>query len=389
MTITHVIVALDPHHGGPPTVATRLASAQAALGHKVSIVAYALPGADERTAASLKVVPRMERVSVRLMDPPGRLERLTARAARRGALHDAIVKDKADVVHLHGMWETLLTAAAGTARDADVPYVVAPHGMLDPWTLSQKALKKKLALNFMGRRRMVDGAKFLHALNDDEERLLAPLRLKTAIKVIPNGIFLEEVAGIPPAGTFRKLLPRLGDKPYLLFLSRLHYKKGLDILAAAFKLVAVERPDLHLVVAGPDGGERQSFLEATTANGLTDRTHLVGPLQGAAKLAAFAEAVCFTLPSRQEGFSMAILESLACGTPAVVSENCHFPEVGTAGAGKVVPLNATAVAKGILSVTTDPLAAKRMGLIGQGLVRDRYTWPAIAARTIAMYKGND
>jgi glycosyltransferase involved in cell wall biosynthesis len=387
MKILHVIATLDPHHGGPPTVASRLAAAQAGMGHGVAIVAYRAPRADERTAVALRGVPGMERVSVRQMDPPDRWERLTAGDARRGALVEAIVHDRADIVHLHGMWETLLTTAADVARRAGVPYVVAPHGMLDPWTLAQKALKKRVALSLLGRRRMLDGAKFLHALNDDEERLLAPLGLRCPVKVIPNGIFLDEVAGIPPAGTFRAKFPQLGERPYVLFLSRLHYKKGLDLLAAAFKLVAAERPDLHLVVAGPDGGERDGFLRATAANRLSDRTHVVGPLLGADKLAAFAEAVCFCLPSRQEGFSMAILEAMACGTPVVITENCHFPEVATAGAGRVVPLDASAVARGILDVAPDPAGAKEMGRRGMELVGARYTWPAIAERALALYQG--
>ncbi len=384
MKIVHIITTLDPHHGGPPTVATRLAAAQAAIGNDVSVVAYRIAGADERTTASIKVVPGIDRATVHQMPPANRWERLTARLAKRTTLSEVI--PTADIVHLHGMWETLLTAAAGIAREARVPYVITPHGMLDPWTLQQKALKKRIALSLGGRKKMLDGAKFLHALNADEEHLLAPLGLKCPLKVIPNGIFLDEVAGIPPTGTFRKKFPQVGSGPYVLFLSRLHYKKGLDILAEAFKHVAASRPDVQLVVAGPDGGERETFLSATAANGLTNRTHVIGAILGSDKLAALNDAACFCLPSRQEGFSMAILEGLACGTPVVITENCHFPEVAQVGAGRVVTLDAKAVADGILNVLSNATIADAMGEKGIALVREQYTWPKVAERAVELYR---
>jgi len=109
-------------------------------------------------------------------------------------------------------------------------------------------------------------------------------------------------------------------------------------------------------------------------------------LLGIDKLAALNEAACFCLPSRQEGFSMAILEALACGTPVVITENCHFPEVGQAGAGSVVKLDAGSIAEGILEVTSNASIADAMGQRGIELVRSRYTWPAVAQRSVEFYQ---
>jgi glycosyltransferase involved in cell wall biosynthesis len=257
--------------------------------------------------------------------------------------------------------------------------------MLDPWSLSQRSLKKRVAMA-MGYRTMLNQAAFLHCLNADETRLLKPLRLTCATRTIPNGIFPEEFALLPARGTFRQQHPELGDAPYVLFLSRLHYKKGLDYLARAFEILATKVPNLRLVVVGPDGGARADFEARVAGAGLADRTHVLGPLYGTEKLAALVAAAAFCLPSRQEGFSMAILEAMACGIPVVISENCNFPEVALASAGCVVPLEASALADALLRVVANPIAAKQMGECGRRLVRQHYTWPAIARLSIDNYE---
>src|SRR5205814_797387 len=134
------------------------------------------------------------------------------------------------------------------------------------------------------------------------------------------------------------------------------------------------------------GGARADFERRVAAVGLGGRVHLVGPLSGRDKWAALAGAACFCLPSRQEGFSMAILEALACRVPVVVSEACHFPEVAESGAGEVVPLDAAAVAAALGRVLADPEAAGRMGAAGRLLVEGRFTWRRAAERSLETYE---
>jgi glycosyltransferase involved in cell wall biosynthesis len=361
MRIAHVIRSLDPKEGGPPMVATRLATAQARLGHEVTLVA---PGAPADI-------------------PPGWLPDLSgpAPAFSRNYPDPA----EFDILHLHGVWDRVLFRAAAAAGRRGTPYVVAPHGMLDPWSLAQKRWKKRLALA-LGYRRMLNGAAALHLLNADELHLIAPLGLKSPGRVLPNGVFLEEID--PPLGSnaFAEPYPELAGQPYILFISRLHHKKGLDYLAEAFRLVAARRPDAHLVVAGPDDGARIDFERRVATPELVGRVHVVGPLYGVAKWAALAGAACFCLPSRQEGFSVAILEALACRTPAVVSEACHFPEVAEAGAGAVVPLDARPIADAMLRYLGDPALRSQAGEAGRRLVEGRFTWPQVAAQSLELYR---
>jgi glycosyltransferase involved in cell wall biosynthesis len=376
MNVCHVVPALDPSLGGPPVVAARLAAAQAALGHDVSILYYDTPDKRADIDAAMRAIPGASRVKLIPLTPPA--GRLASVFASTKPVENVI--RLASILHLHGVWESLIRNAATAARRLHIPYVLAPHGMLDPWSLRQKALKKKIALA-LGYRAMLNKAAFLHLLNRDEAALLGPLSLKCPVRIIPNGIFLSEIEE-PSAGT----TPDVGDRPYILFLSRLHYKKGLDFLADAFARVHEKAPDWQLVVAGPDGGAREEFVARVKQLGLENSVCLVGPVYGAAKFELLRRAGCFCLPSRQEGFSVAILEALACRIPVVISENCHFPEVSEAGAGLIVPLEPLTIGDAILELATDPDRRRHMGQTGRRLVEERFTWDRVAAQSIAEYE---
>ena len=166
MRVLHVISSLDPRAGGPPMVISRLAAAQALLGHEVHVVCYGVgPDASGKDPnpeidQKLAVIPGWDRVRQHRLAPPTKLEWYTASRAAE-ALREIV--STMDVVHVHGVWDPILREAAAAARAARVPYVVAPHGMLDPWALSEKSLKKKVALA-LGYHTMVHGASLMHAL---------------------------------------------------------------------------------------------------------------------------------------------------------------------------------------------------------------------------------
>lgn len=373
LRILHVIRSLDPEAGGPPLMCARLAEAQLALGHVVELGVQAFDPARS-------VLDPARHLPVRRFGVPGGGERLLS-----GKVAKAVeeVCRYQHVIHLHGVWDTLLVVAANAAIRAKVPHVVVPHGMLDPWSLGQKRWKKRVGLA-VGSGRMLRTAAALHLVYADEAAHARALGVRVSMRAIPNGVSLAEIDPVPEASEFRRSVPELGADPFVLFLGRLHHKKGLDILAAAFARIAARFPTLRLVVAGPDQGAREPFERQIASVNLTGRVHLVGPLYGRQKYAALAAAACFCLPSRQEGFSVAVLEALACRTPVVLSDACHFPEVAEAGVGRVVPLTPDAVADALAAVVADP-AARAMGDRGRALVEKQYTWERVAEQTIDLY----
>ncbi|GJQ29080.1 MAG: glycosyl transferase [Phycisphaerae bacterium] len=380
MKILQVTDTLSAKGGGPPMVITRLAAAQAALGHNVTLYCYQTPPGDaESPTDDRRAQGRLHQA--RLVRG-GRLERVLPRGAMRDLSR---VVSGYDVVHLHGVWYPICLAAARAAQAAGVPYVLAPHGMLDPWALSEKALKKKVFLA-LAYRAMVNRASLIHALSDYEAQSIGALGYRPPVATIPNGVFLDEIDPLPLPGAYFAAHPELRGEPFVVFLSRLHPVKGLDILVEAFAIVVRRVPGARLVVIGPDWGAEADLRARARTLGVADRVHLVGPAYGKEKFAAMVDAACFCLPSKHEAFSVAIVEALAAGCPVVISEQCHFPQVQSEGAGLCVVRTPEAVAEALTHLLAEPTARGMMGCAGRRLVEARYTWERVAELSIRHYE---
>jgi glycosyltransferase involved in cell wall biosynthesis len=380
MRIIHIIQTLDPVYGGPPVTAVRLACAQANLGHDVHILSY-IHGDEADIHDSLRQIPYIEKIKLSFLARPTLTEKVVGWSAKKTILK---LFPGAHIVHLHGVWDTIIRVAANAARRLRIPYFLTPHGMLDSWSMEQKALKKKIALAICYRT-IINNASCLHVLNSYEAELLAPLQTRAPYCIIPNGVFLEEIDN--QMSDCSELLSQysVNGAPFILFLSRLHYKKGLDYLANSFALLCKYNPDIHLVVAGPDFGAKKDFESLVSRHGLTNRVHLVGPIYGALKFSLLRAASCFCLPSRQEGFSIAILEALACALPVVISEECHFPEVNVHGAGVVTPLCVEDLANALRKVVENKEMREQMAIAGRRLVEDNFSWIRVAEHCLSTY----
>lgn len=383
MRIVHVVESLDPGNGGPSVSVPSLAAAQAALGNEVVLVFYLRPSSE---ACMLNTrIPGFSDVILCPVNDGGFREKLLASSA-----HDALlnVVPGADIVHIHGIWVMMLLRAAWLARRLNIRYVFAPRGMLAPWSLGQKRIKKAF-MWWVIWKRVLDDAYFLHMLNKAEAELVGPLGLRCPVKIFPNGTFVESsVDKRKEPDDFISLVPELKSHPFVLFLSRLHYVKGLDFLLDAFAIVARENPDARLLVAGPDSGFGSEARKMVERYGIQSRVYIVGPLYGQAKSSALALAKCFCLPSRQEGFSMAILEALAAGLPVVITHSCHFPEVAEVGAGKTVDQNPKQIAEALLTFLEDKEEHFAASNAGRHLVASRYQWQTIAEETLRAYSSD-
>jgi glycosyltransferase involved in cell wall biosynthesis len=253
--------------------------------------------------------------------------------------------------------------------------------MLKRLGMSQKRAKKALGMRF-GWRRALSQAMFLHFLNSDERDEASELGLTTPTFIRPNGVSIAEMSALDPVDqAFAAALP----ERYLLFLARLHYSKGLDVLCEAFERLAATHPDLHLVIAGPDFGyeHRLHDLIAQSAHGT--RVHQIGSVYGANKLHLLRHALCLCHPTRQEGFSITILEALASALPVVTTAQAHFPELQAAGAGYITDLMPEAMAVAINTLVLDAKLRLRMGIAGRQLVAERYDWSTIARNMTEAY----
>jgi len=291
----------------------------------------------------------------------------------------------AEVVHLHGLWQAQTRRGARTALAARVPYLVAAHGMTEPWALRHKRWKKRIYLALVEARNL-RRASCLHALSRPEIGHLRSIAPWTPICFVPNGVEVALYDNLPARSVLEAEHPELHGKFVLLFFGRVHVKKGLDLLADALGRVATDHPELHLVVAGNDDGAWPAFRDRMAQLGLTSRLTYLGHVSGERARQVWATADAFILPSYSEGFSIAILEALACRLPSLITTACHFPEAGTAGGAIVVTPDADAVTQGLRDLL-DRSHQERLllGQNGRRLVEDHFTWDRQAERLAAVY----
>jgi glycosyltransferase involved in cell wall biosynthesis len=373
MRIVHCVDRIDPADGGPPAVAVRLAAAQARRGHQLGLISHTPRCSQQELQDSYGAIAGYTAIAQQYFDAGSFHERLSA-ARARDSLPQRL--GRPDFVHLHGIWRPLLLRIAQHCQALGVPYAVTPHGMLKSWAMSQKRLKKYLGLT-LGWRQVLERARVLHFLNEAERAEAAPLRLPTPGVVIPNGVDVAEInRGIAGNPAFQATLPGR----YVLFLARLHYSKGLDLLIGAFERCAARYPDVHLVIAGADFGYRPQLEELIGASGLQARIHLLGGVYGEDKLQLLRNATCLCHPTRQEGFSMTLLESLASSVPVITTPEAHFPDIALEGAGIVCAADADSLARAVSAVLEDESRRTRMGIAAQRLVGSRYDWSVIADR---------
>jgi glycosyltransferase involved in cell wall biosynthesis len=313
-------------------------------------------------------------------------ESLPPRLSLRGpetTLDDAV--RSAEVVHFHGLWQVQTRLGARAAIKARVPYLVAAHGMAEPWALRHKYWKKRIYLAMVEARRL-RGASCLHALSRPEIGHLRAIAPWTPIGFVPNGVDLGAFDALPNRSALEDEHPELRGKFVVLFFARLHVKKGLDLLAESLRRIAPGRPDLHILLAGNDEGAWAPFCSRMEEYGLAGRLTYLGHVSGEGARRAWAAADAFVLPSYSEGFSMAILEAMACRLPCLITTACHFPEAAAARAAIAVEPTRDGVEHGLRELLErHPSERAELGENGRRLVEREYTWDRQAHRLAAIY----
>jgi len=327
MRVLHVIASVDPREGGPAGVVKQFSRSLPQYGHTYELATCDDPKADYVTEFPAKV---------HALGPTKLPFSFTPNLKRWLRVNI----DNYDAVIMSGIWDYPCVAASSVCRKRGKKYWVFTHGMLDPWFNKAYPLKRiKKMLYWPWLYTALKGATAV-LFTAEEERILARKSFwpyKVRERVVSYG------TGRPPNDAENQLeafftrFPQLDGARYLLFLSRIHPKKGCDLLLKAFDVVSQEDRDLYLVMAGPVGQDYQAALNKIELSAhASKRVVWTGMLTGAEKYGAFRGSEAFILPSHQENFGIAVAESLSCGKPVLISNRINiWREIEAAGAGIV------------------------------------------------------
>jgi glycosyltransferase involved in cell wall biosynthesis len=253
-----------------------------------------------------------------------------------------------DVIHVHSWQQFPDVVLHYYAKKFGVPYVLQLHGAL-PRIMTKKRLKL-LHKVFFGQSLLRDASKIIALTSEETKQLLREGISRERIETVPNGIDLSEYSILPHKGSFRKKFGIDKDRRIVLYLGRIHKIKGIDILVRAFASATKKLDNVELVIAGPDDGYLDQIIALVKALEISDRVLIAGPMYGRRKLEAYVDADLFVLPSRYEIFGMSALESIACGTPVILTENCGIAEYLKDRISLVVPPIPKSVEKALLEI---------------------------------------
>jgi glycosyltransferase involved in cell wall biosynthesis len=280
---------------------------------------------------------------------------------------------KSDIVIIHSIYRVISTAAAYFCRISMVPYVLRPHGALDPFLVNRRRkLLKKLYIYMFERRNFKHAAAIQYSSKSEFDLAQQFIAATGRVLIISEGINLKSFDFLPLPGTFSASFPQLVGKKILLYLGRLHQKKGIELLIDAFGTISSRSDDLHLVLIGTgDSSYVAAIKNLVLLKRLESRVSLLGYVSEPEKLACFVDAHIFILPSYGENFGLSVVEAMACRTAVIVSNKVGlFPFVETFKAGLVVDCVSEQLALAITRIIEDENLRICLGNNGARLVAE-------------------
>ncbi|AFY30856.1 glycosyltransferase [Calothrix sp. PCC 7507] len=383
MKVLQVIPSISLEMGGPTEVVLNLVRATRQLGVDVEIVTTNDDG------NALLDVPLHQRVLYKEV-PIWFFPRAAARMKDYIFSADLApwlwhhIRDY-DLLETHYLFSYAPTCAGAIARRQKIPYLVNTMGQLSPWALAQSRRKKQV-YSWLIERHHLNRAAVIHCTAAGEVEDVRNFKVKTPIVTLPLGVNqphllpdakqkLRHVYGISP------------ETPVVLFLSRLHYKKRPELLLQALSTLAEQNQDFHLILAGSgETGYENELKNLASSLGITNRVSFAGFVMGEDKDLLLQGSDFFVLPSFSENFGIAVAEAMAVGLPVVITPGVQIaPEVATAEAGLVVEGMLEPLVEAIAQLLKSPSLRQRLGDNGQQLVKQRYSWEAIAQNLSSVY----
>lgn len=366
MKFLHVIESMNPAHGGPVENILRSSAVLGRMDHLNDIVSL-----DRANDPWIQHVPLRHYPQGHIVRRYGYSPAFTPWIRQNHQSYDAVI--------LHGVWSYAAVGAWRGLAGSCTPYFVFTHGMLDPWFGKVQRLKNVAKQIYwtllLGR--VLAGARAVLFTTEEERRLA-----RTAFwghpykeRVVAFGTADVEGDMQTQIAAFRAAVPTLRERRFLLFLSRIHPKKGCDLLIRAFAQIAMQQPDLDLIIAGPDPvGWRTTLAHLAEQLGLNGRIHWPGMLSGNVKWGAFRAADAFVLPSHQENFGIVIAEAMACQTPVLITNQVNiWREVESSGGGLVANDDEAGVGNLLQRfIALAPVERREMGVAARRCFLERF-----------------
>ncbi len=383
-----VLVGAAARTGGPPAFVGGSAVELAKLGVSTRIVATDL------ALAPWGWVQKQERISDNELHPTlasSDLRIFPARFPRRLAFSpglSAALREQApdfDVVHVHNLWQFPQFAAYRASTRNRLPYVVSPHGGLDPYLRRHGRVRKSIT-TALWQKEMLNRATLIHVTTEAERALIEDIAPHVPRAVVPCGLYVNEFTSPPPADAFRRKHLADYDGPLILFLGRVTKKKGVDVLIRAFASMRREHPS-RLVIVGPDDEGILPGLRRLAAElGVAADVVFLEPLYGEERLAALSGADVWALSSHTENFGIAVVEAMAAGCAVVISSGVNLAaDIAAAGAGVVAEAEPEAFAAALLEVLGDDRERARLERVAPEFAA-RYDWSEVAPQLLEMYR---
>lgn len=361
-----MVAGIDPENGGPAYSVPRLCSALRSAGAAAELYTLRERSWDERE-------------HIRFFEQTAPATPLLSSLKLSLGLHRALnqAASSFDILHVHGLWLAANASGGWAAAKARRPLVVSPRGMLAPEALSFSRKRKFISWSLYQGPAYRKAAAW-HATSEQEAQDIRAFGIKAPIAIIPNGI------DAPSARALHR--PEVSQRT-LLFMSRLHPKKGLPTLLEAWGRLAPLRLNWRLVVAGPDEAGHRAELEQLVRSRHIPRVEFIGPVYGERKNAILEAADLFVLPTRSENFGIAVAEALAAGVPAIVTKGAPWSALDANHCGWWIDQGAVALFQAMSEGTGLPTRERKvMGLNGSAWMERDFGWTAIAAQMIDVYR---
>lgn len=379
MKIIHIIENLDDTYGGPAKSVPYLAKGLDGLGIEQTLVSIKY-----HENESNEVISKNDLVW--LAFSYDYIKKIRYSKELKNYLIGVCENKKGLILHIHNLWNYIPFISYTIAKRFKIPYVVAIRGSLYPWSLQQGKIQKKIAWNLF-QKNALNCASCIHVTDIEELKAVRNLGITSPIALVPNGINLDEFNNMNNKQISKQNLKLEKDKKYILFLSRVHPKKGLEFLVQAWSDLAKKNKNWDLLIVGPIYDEKyyQNIKQLLVRCELDSRVYFKGMINGQDRIDAYSASDLFVLPSHSENFGIAIAEAMAAKLPVITTQGTPWKEIQEYDAGWWSELNLENITKSLQeALASSEGELKQKGLNGFELIK-KYEWKYQAQKMKQVY----